>query len=634
MPSSSDPTIVCAEIIGISSLLHTIPVPPSRNRIDCLLPSETHYTLPFDAERKLAGTLAFLAYSKDDIDHIPAICLEEDPDLGALKVIFAVNKANSEDGSEAIRLIEHGFDGIFAILAGMAIGIEKQILTSIVSMCAPRILSRLRLARSGRKPIKRPFQETLRAGVFAVKNISRQKLQERKLLKTAEQFIKSAKEVEKLIDSWSRYRVINRLLEIVEGLRRLQEIERLPDLINTIPNLDMDPTSRQSLLNIVGKVSRYWEAARFLYRTAKKFPLACAMRAIPVHLPGKAYDTPLFENYAPDLLSKIVEVTPQGCQQRLLEEICRVLDLTQRNAIDQYSRQVIRTLRGGKVHAEIQLIAHCEIQKPKKYPRVICSSKDACFLCNMFLRECRKIYMPRSHGRLYPGWRLPCLPQLKDLEKRFCQTLKDHSRESCAALMSTRRKVVYPDPNESTLFTLPLSRTTVTDSLSSKPPEIPETGTKVGNSIPTAPNSSQNSINGGSNELRIESLAESEHPQGISWPPQSPHYTVPAGKGHSGCSTLVPGSRARECLIPGETSQTYKAGRLRVQLEYVGGLHNLACCLRLLGVEEARDVQENSSSSPVIDADCLESIVTLHEKKKIHVAASGTMLEVSWASEV
>ncbi|OAX84302.1 hypothetical protein ACJ72_01324 [Emergomyces africanus] len=238
------------------------------------------------------------------------------------------------------------------------------------------------------------------------------------------------------------------------------------------------------------------------------------MRAIPVRLPGKAYDTPLFENYTPDLLSKIIKITSQDYQQRLLEEIYRVLDLTQRKTIDQYSRQ------------------------------------------------------------------------LKDLEKRFCQTLKDHFRESCAVLISTQRKVVYLDLNESILFTLSLSRTTVTDSLSSKSSEPPETGTKMNNSILTSSNSSQNSINGSSNELKIECLAESDHSQGIS--------------GHLNLSIT-------RCRL------TYKAGRL---------------------VEEARDIQENSSSSPVIDADYLKSILILHEKKKIHVAASDTMLEISWTSEI
>jgi hypothetical protein len=73
--------------------------------------------LPFDTERRLVGTLAFIAHSKDDIEHIPAICLDEDAESGYLKVIFAVNKASHDDAEEAICRIQQGLEHIFAILA-------------------------------------------------------------------------------------------------------------------------------------------------------------------------------------------------------------------------------------------------------------------------------------------------------------------------------------------------------------------------------------------------------------------------------------------------------------------------------------------------------------------------------------
>jgi hypothetical protein len=36
------------------------------------------------------------------LNHIPAICLDEEAKSGYLKVIFAVNKASHDDGEEAI----------------------------------------------------------------------------------------------------------------------------------------------------------------------------------------------------------------------------------------------------------------------------------------------------------------------------------------------------------------------------------------------------------------------------------------------------------------------------------------------------------------------------------------------------
>jgi len=117
MATSLNPTIACAENIAISYLLRSIPAPPSRNRADCLPGFHRRSSLSFDTERKLVGTLAFITHSKDDVEHIPAICLDEDAESGCLKIIFAVNKASHNDGEEAICRIQQGLERIFSILA-------------------------------------------------------------------------------------------------------------------------------------------------------------------------------------------------------------------------------------------------------------------------------------------------------------------------------------------------------------------------------------------------------------------------------------------------------------------------------------------------------------------------------------
>jgi hypothetical protein len=218
--------------------------------------------------------------------------------------------------------------------------------------------------------MKRPLKGTLREALLAVK-IARQRLENGILFEAAGSFTLRAKEVEKLLDSWSQYQVDRRLVEVVEGIYQLQQIKGLPDLIRTIPNKDMDPSSRTSLLNIISKVSRYWEAARFLYRLAKKSPLARAMTTVPVRLPKEAFSIPTISGYAPDLRSKITEATPRGSQQKLLKEICAILNISQQDAVKKYSCQVKRTLSTAKIHAEIQLIAHCELENPGISPRVL-----------------------------------------------------------------------------------------------------------------------------------------------------------------------------------------------------------------------------------------------------------------------
>lgn len=120
MPSGPNPLIISAERIALSSLICSVPAPPTRNDTACLSSLNRKYALPLHKERQLARTLAFLSHSKDDVDHIPALCLEEDQDTGGLNVIFAVNRFSHQDGGPAISRIKTGFDRLFSTLASMS----------------------------------------------------------------------------------------------------------------------------------------------------------------------------------------------------------------------------------------------------------------------------------------------------------------------------------------------------------------------------------------------------------------------------------------------------------------------------------------------------------------------------------
>lgn len=495
----------------------------------------------------------------------------------------------------------------------------NQIITAVVSICSSRILSRLRLGVSARNTTKRPFKDTLREALLAVKVVG-QNLRNKTLLETVRSFTMRAREVEKLLDSWSQYQVDTRLVGVVEGIYRLQQVGGLADLIHMIPNKNMDPSSRRSLLNIVNKIARYWEVTRFLYRTAKKFPSARAMRTAPVRLPKESFSIPVPNEYAPDLRAKIAETAPRGSQQKLLEEICAILKISQQDAINKYASQVMRTLKTAKVHAEIQLIAYCELQSPRILPRVICSSKDACFLCNLCLQVYQKTYTPGSHGRLYPGWRLPLLPQLAELEQRLCNALEEHWQETCGSLLSTRRESIYPDPNESTLFTLPLSRTTTRASVIS--------GTS--GRVAVSPGSTQVSMPAGTSE------PHTEKPNTSSNTPTPSHHRAKSLETELYRCTLTRSSREYGLLAPGESSGTYKAGSsgpLQIQIEHATGSNNLRYYLEWLSNDEAAEVRGKTSAPQVIDTEHLESMVTFYEQNLLYLIAKDTVLKVSWTSE-
>lgn len=143
----------------------------------------------------------------------------------------------------------------------------------------------------------------------------------------------------------------------------------------------MQQDAKTSLLNTISKVSRYREAARILYRAAKKIPLARQMIVVRVKLPEEAFSFASASTYSPVLLSTVTRIDQQYHQQRLSSRVCHLLNTTEEKAAGQFSEQVHRTLREAKA----QLVTHCQLQKPKFPPRVFCSSKDACFLCGSLM---------------------------------------------------------------------------------------------------------------------------------------------------------------------------------------------------------------------------------------------------------
>ena len=118
-------------------------------------------------------------------------------------------------------------------------------------------------------------------------------------------------------------------------------------------------------------------------------------------------------------------------------------------------------MRKAKIYTEIQLVFHYKLNILRLPPRVVYSSKDAYFLCNAFILMHEKMHTPQYHQRLYPGQRLLLMSDLNDLDIHLNLALKDQIKDSLKILLSRKKKTMYPDPNESTLLTLPLSTSTL-----------------------------------------------------------------------------------------------------------------------------------------------------------------------------
>ena len=104
---------------------------------------------------------------------------------------------------------------------------------------------------------------------------------------------------------------------------------------------------------------------------------------------------------------------------RMLSKCCRLHPSSFANVMI----EVVQTYRSGRsivrpslqlhVHAEVQLVVHFELHQQGRRPRIIGSSKDACYLCHSFVKAHGLYYLSRTHGVFYTRWTVPDLQQYK-----------------------------------------------------------------------------------------------------------------------------------------------------------------------------------------------------------------------------
>jgi hypothetical protein len=126
-----------------------------------------------------------------------------------------------------------------------------------------------------------------------------------------------------------------------------------------------------------------------------------------------------------------------------------------------------------KVHAEVQLLFFYEVHLGQLRPRFICSSKSACYMCNLFFSLHGGFCVPRTHGRLYDKWTLPDwldIPAERHRElSRISALLKNTIDGKVLKASNRKRKKQYNFPNESVLLPLaPWSSSGISSKLSSQ----------------------------------------------------------------------------------------------------------------------------------------------------------------------
>ena len=294
------------------------------------------------------------------------------------------------------------------------ITVRHELYIPIVTLDICRILSRLRSRHAAvtRKTAGKPALSALLnrtvndpsikpSGKSAKARVVRARSQTRKFLEAFDEFETGYNNAD---PSVSRDRLIDILIQAhafdVNDLR-----------VALQSSLLIDPNLKTFLPQAISKLGRYYCVACDLTDAARS-----SQYTIFGRISVKALEEPVLDTRS--ITNGLVDF------ERTLERITR---LSHQRQIDHYGSQALFAARTKyqarisncitpwKIHAEVQLLFFYEHNSGITHPRIICSSKSACYLCDLFFKSHGKFYLPRTHGRLYDKWVLPEWPPHQSL---------------------------------------------------------------------------------------------------------------------------------------------------------------------------------------------------------------------------
>lgn len=347
--------------------------------------------------------------------------------------------------------------------------VREAVFNGIVALSRERILSRMRSDKykaSGRKE-RRCFVGALLRGALNTPWRQRASKIKRRLGMTESDLDDHERRIQGLLEAMEAFEASNHasqqlhasLAGLVHEIARFKQHTPFRDLLATLTDVDMLETSRERLLSCLDKIARYREVAKFLCRRAEVLPLLQAATIKSLELPAEAFARPTGTAYNGTVYSVLQRLSTKEApikKSDLSPWLQKALDAT---PSAKFMSNISQTLQESKIHAEIQILAYFEDDMPATglRPRVIASSKNACYLCHTFFNLHGQYRVPKTHGKLYRRWRLPAMPTLSPLQQHLNEFLEQQVRLTVGRL---RRMGQFPrvaHHNESTLSPLTVS---------------------------------------------------------------------------------------------------------------------------------------------------------------------------------
>ena len=228
------------------------------------------------------------------------------------------------------------------------------------------------------------------------------------------------------------------IADIVESAHKLTLHGGLTDALQR--STILDPSLAEALPIAIRKVGRYYRISRDLIDAARN-PKYTIFQTITVEtLDPPKFDQAQIRRSQFSFDETLRRIRAPSCKAGLLPA-----------ARQKFNSRLNNCNTPWKAHAEIQLLFFYELNPEIRRPRMLCSSKSACYLCSLFIEIHGQFHVARTHGRLYDRWLLPewsrdgvCHESLQSTISKFDEALKANIRS-----VLNRRKTSVSYPNES-----------------------------------------------------------------------------------------------------------------------------------------------------------------------------------------
>jgi hypothetical protein len=235
---------------------------------------------------------------------------------------------------------------------------------------------------------------------------------------------------------------------IAEILKGAYEFTLEADLTAGVQNSALAPSLKIHLPIAIGKLGRYYSAASELVCAARdrNCPLFRSVQVKPFQIQVLP-SVEMIEDTHPELQLSSWSQAIEHLLGSDSEEARKATNLIQKEITERKGFQ--------KIHAEIQLLFYYELHPDSPRPRVICSSKSACYLCNIFFHIHGRFQVPRTHGRVYDKWILPDWLKVPTERRRYFSNITTQFKaiiDDKIRQTLTSKKSSYIYPNESVLL--------------------------------------------------------------------------------------------------------------------------------------------------------------------------------------